>query len=215
MVYLWLFGISLVVGLSGAVMPGPLLTVTINETYRRGFIAAPLLVAGHAVLEGALLILLALGLDAIITKPLAFGIIGTAGGAVLLWMGTSMILEERDRSLHLDLERHEGKATGPFLAGLTTSVSNPYWILWWATFGLAWLSKALEHGAGGVAAFYLGHISADVIWYFFVALLVVTGKRFLSDRVYRWIIIGCGTFLLMLGARFIGDGLFTLVKLAT
>jgi threonine/homoserine/homoserine lactone efflux protein len=211
--YLWLFGVSLLVGLSGAVMPGPLLTVTINESYRRGFIAAPLLVAGHAVLEGMLLILLALGLDSFITEPAVFGIIGTAGGMVLFWMGVSMILEERDRPLHLDLERHEGKATGPFLAGLTTSVSNPYWVLWWATFGLAWLSKSLEHGAAGVVSFYLGHISADIIWYFFVALLVVTGKRFISDRVYRWIIIGCGIFLLLLGARFLGDGLFTLFGL--
>ncbi len=209
MTYLWLFGISLLVGLSGAVMPGPLLTVTINESYRRGFIAAPLLVAGHAVLEGGLLFLLALGLDSVITRPAAFAVIGTAGGAVLFWMGVSMVLEERDRPLSLDLEMREGKATGPFLAGLTTSVSNPYWILWWATFGLAWLSKALGHGVAGVASFYLGHVSADVAWYFLVALLVVTGKRFISDRVYRWIIIGCGTFLLLLGARFLGDGLFT------
>ncbi len=215
MTYLGLFGVSLLVGLSGAVMPGPLLTVTINESYRRGFIAAPLLVAGHAVLEGILLVLLALGLDAVITEPLFFGLIGTAGGAVLFWMGLSMIKEERDRPLHLDLEKHEGKATGPFLAGLTTSLSNPYWILWWATFGLAWLSKALEHGPAGVAAFYLGHISADIAWYFLVALLVVTGKRFISDRAYRWIIYACGTFLLLLGARFIGDGLYSLVKLAT
>lgn len=213
MTYLWLFGISLLVGLSGAVMPGPLLTVTINESYRRGFIAAPLLVAGHAVLEGALLVLLAVGLDSVITLPWVFGIIATAGGCVLIWMGISMIVEERDRHLRLDLERHEGKAARPFLAGLTTSLSNPYWILWWATFGLAWLSKALEHGPAGVAAFYLGHISADVVWYFFVALLVVTGKRFLSDRAYSWIITGCGTFLLLLGARFIGDGLFTLLWL--
>ena len=212
MVYLWLFGVSLLVGLSGAVMPGPLLTVTINESYRRGFIAAPLLVAGHAVLEGALLVALGLGLDGIITRPAVFGIIGTAGGGVLIWMGVSMVLEERDRRIRLDLESHEGKAVGPFLAGLTTSLSNPYWSLWWATFGLAWLSKSLQHGAAGVAAFYLGHISADVAWYFLVAALVVTGKRYLSDRLYRWIIIGCGVFLMLLGSRFMGDGLYNLVR---
>lgn len=212
MVYLWLFGISLIVGLSGAVMPGPLLTVTINESYRRGFIAAPLLVAGHAALEGALLLALAFGLGRVITRPEVFGVIGTAGGAFLLWTGISMILEERDRPARLDLERHDGRPTGPFIAGLVTSLSNPYWSLWWATFGLAWLSKSLEHGILGVASFYLGHISADVLWYFLVALLVVTGKRFLSDRAYRYIIIGCGAFLLVLGARFLGDGLHNLLR---
>ncbi len=211
MVYLWLFGVSFLVGLSGAVMPGPLLTVTVNESYRRGFIAAPLLVAGHAVLEGALLVALALGLNRVITRPGAFGVIATAGGAFLLWTGVSMVREERDRPARLDLEEHGGKPVGPFIAGLTTSLSNPYWSLWWATFGLAWLSRSLGHGVLGVASFYLGHISADVAWYFMVALLVVTGKRFISDRAYRWIIIGCAAFLLLLGARFMGDGLHSLL----
>ena len=63
----------------------------------------------------------------------------------------------------------------------------------------------------GVISFYLGHIMADILWYFLVALLVVTGKRFISDRVYNFIIIICGFFLVVLGGRFIADGLFRLL----
>jgi threonine/homoserine/homoserine lactone efflux protein len=96
---------------------------------------------------------------------------------------------------------------GPFVAGLTTSFSNPYWFLWWATFGLSWLLISMERGVAGVLSFYTGHIMADVLWYFLVAFLIVTGKRFLSDRVYSYIIIVCGGFLVVLGGRFIGAGL--------
>ncbi|MBC7252611.1 MAG: LysE family transporter [Actinobacteria bacterium] len=202
-----IFFISLGVGLSGALMPGPLLTVTIAESYHRGFIAGPLLVAGHAVLEGILVILLMLGLDRVIGNSLFFGLVGVAGGAFLFWMGLDMALEVRDGKLHLDLRDRGSARLGPFTAGLTASLSNPYWSLWWATFGLSWLLRSMERGAAGVLSFFTGHIMADVLWYFLVAFLVVTGRKFVSDRVYNYVILGCGVFLVVLGARFAGDGL--------
>ncbi len=206
-----IFFLSLGVGLSGALMPGPLLTVTINESYKRGFIAGPLLVAGHAVLEGSLVVLLVLGLDRVVGNDVFFGVVGMAGGAFLFSMGMRMALDVRDGRLQLDLQDRDTARLGPFLAGLTTSLSNPYWFLWWATFGLSWLLRSLERGVPGVLSFYTGHVMADVLWYFLVSFLVVTGKRFLSDRVYNYVILGCGTFLIVLGARFAGDGLAHLV----
>jgi len=206
-----IFFISLGVGLSGALMPGPLLTVTIAESYRRGFVAGPLLVAGHAVLEGSLVVLLVLGLDRVIGNDVFFGVVGVAGGAFLVWMGLGMVLEVRDGKLRLDLRDREDRKMGPFLAGLTTSLSNPYWSLWWATFGLSWLLRSMERGAAGVLSFYTGHIMADVLWYFTVAFLVVTGRRFISDRAYNLVILACGAFLVVLGGRFAGDGLYHLL----
>jgi threonine/homoserine/homoserine lactone efflux protein len=202
-----IFFVSLGVGLSGALMPGPLLTVTIHESYRRGFIAAPLLVAGHAVLEGSLVILLVLGLDRVVGNSVFFGVVGMAGGTFLIYMGLGMVVDVRDKRLRLDLQDQAGGKIGPFVAGLTTSLSNPYWFLWWATFGLSYLLRSLEHGAAGVISFYVGHVMADVLWYFMVAFLVVTGKRFFSDRIYNYIILLCGAFLIILGGRFIADGL--------
>ena len=155
--------------------------------------------------------LLVLGLDKVVHNSIFFRIVGLAGGAFLIWMGLGMVVDVRDGRLHLDLKKKGGTRIGPFVAGLTTSISNPYWSLWWATFGLSYLLLSLQHGPAGVVSFYVGHVMADVIWYFLVALLIVTGKRFLSDRVYNWVIVGCGAFLIVLGGRFIGSGLANLV----
>ena len=57
-----IFFTSMVVALSGAMMPGPLLTITITESTRRGVASGPLLIAGHAVLELVLVIALLFGL---------------------------------------------------------------------------------------------------------------------------------------------------------
>ena len=108
-----IFFVSLGVGLSGALMPGPLLTVTIHESYRRGFIAAPLLVAGHAVLEGSLVVLLVMGLDRVVGNNAFFGVVGVAGGAFLIWMGLNMVVDVRDRRLSLDLQDKPGPKSAP------------------------------------------------------------------------------------------------------
>ena len=52
---LYIFGGSFLVALTGAMMPGPVLTVTISESSRRGAWAGPLLMIGHALLELALI----------------------------------------------------------------------------------------------------------------------------------------------------------------
>ncbi|MHB8781462.1 MAG: LysE family transporter, partial [Candidatus Geothermincolia bacterium] len=136
-----------------------------------------------------------------------FGVVALAGGSFLLWMGTDMVLAVRAGRIRLDLQRRGRVRMGPFAAGMTTSLANPYWSLWWATFGLTWLGRALEHGAPGAVFFFAGHISADILWYSLVAFLVVSGRRFFSERLYRRVIIASGGFLVILGARFIADGL--------
>ncbi|MBN1636251.1 MAG: LysE family transporter, partial [Deltaproteobacteria bacterium] len=57
-----IFGSSFVIALSGAMVPGPLLTVTISESARRGAMTGPLLIVGHGILELLLLIAIMMGL---------------------------------------------------------------------------------------------------------------------------------------------------------
>lgn len=84
------FGTSFVIALSGALMPGPVLTVTISESSRRGFWAGPLIIAGHGILELGLVVLLLLGLGPYLRKDIVFGIIGVCGAIILIWMSLGM-----------------------------------------------------------------------------------------------------------------------------
>ena len=88
-------GTAFIVALSGAMMPGPLLTVTITETARRGFIAGPLLILGHGILELALVLALVFGLAALLTLDIVSKTVALAGGAFLIWMGAGMIRDAR------------------------------------------------------------------------------------------------------------------------
>lgn len=199
---LWgIFVTSFVIGLSGALMPGPLLTVTISQAAGRGWLVGPLVVLGHGILELSLVIGIAYGLGQFLSQGTVIAAIGVAGGAVLLWMGGTMLRDARKVSLRME-ERKGMAALHPVWAGILTSLSNPYWTVWWATIGLSYIAFSLKHGGPGISLFYTGHILADLAWYTLIALLVHFGKRLTSDRVYQAVIAVCGALLLFFGGYF-------------
>jgi threonine/homoserine/homoserine lactone efflux protein len=200
-----IFATAFTVGLSGAMMPGPLLTMAIGESGRLGFWAGPLLVLGHGLLELALVIGLLFGLGGFLAKTSVAGLIGLVGGAFLLWMGRELWLGARTQVLDLDGGSAPAKG-GPILAGITISASNPYWLMWWATIGAAYVNMALQHGTKGVALFLGGHLLADLAWYSLIAAAATAGKSFMSPRLYQGILGLCGLFLMALAAYFIYSG---------
>jgi threonine/homoserine/homoserine lactone efflux protein len=208
-------------GLSGALMPGPLLAVTISETARTGFWAGPLVVAGHGALELALIVALVMGLSRILSRPVAFGVLGIVGGAVLAWMAWGMLHvspAEANLAGHL-ATRGAGTAVSTFWRpiglGVWTSLANVYWIVWWGTFGMTLISRALKHGKAGLGVFWLGHVSSDFVWYTAVAAAVALGRNHLmTPAIYRVVLGICGVALLGLAAYFAFSGIRALVRRA-
>jgi threonine/homoserine/homoserine lactone efflux protein len=206
---------SFLVGLSGAMMPGPVLTVTIGETaarlrpdtpgamgraQARGALAGPLIVLGHGILEVLLVGAVVLGLGRLLTLGPVIGIIALLGGAVLTWMAWGMWKSVGSLSLRSgpqqNMRRH------PVLAGLLTTLSNPYWIIWWATIGLSYIAISLRLGLAGLVSFYVGHILSDLLWYGSVSLTLAMGRRLLTDRTYRGLVTACAVMLLGFGLYF-------------
>jgi threonine/homoserine/homoserine lactone efflux protein len=212
-----IFVSSFIIALSGALMPGPLLAVTIRDTTRRGFVAAPLLVLGHGILELALVALLVLGLAEWLKGEAAATVIALTGCGALLWMAAGMMREVR--SLRFDSGTANGAGTEsetvrglwrPVADGVVASISNPYWSFWWATIGLGYLVLSSGQGIAGVVFFFAGHILADAAWYLFVGLTVSMGRGRFTDRVYRGIVGVCAGFLFFFALSF---GYFGVTKL--
>lgn len=199
MILITLAGTSFVVALSGALMPGPLLAVTVDRAVRRGWKAGPLVSAGHAALEAGLLAVVVLGFGNVLRRPPVMAGISVVGGLLLVWMGQNMVRTARS----LDLSPAGGRGGSPVLDGILVSASSTYWILWWVTVGLAYVGLALPLGAPGVAAFFLGHVAADFAWYTAVSAAVAGGRNRIPPALYRGLTLGCGIFLVLLGIRFI------------
>jgi threonine/homoserine/homoserine lactone efflux protein len=195
-----IFFSSFIIAVSGALMPGPLLTVTISESARRGFWVGPMIIAGHAILEILLLATITFGLAEFITRPAVIGAIGILGGLILLWF--SLLMLKSLKSLKVDMEASGSYTENPFLAGILMSLANPYWTIWWATIGLGYVIISMKFGIIGLALFFTGHILADLIWYSSISLMISRGKRFISDSIYRGVVAVCAMLLLVFGSYF-------------
>jgi len=210
MLFTTLFITSFIVALSGAVMPGPLLTVTISESSRRGMFVGPMLIAGHAALELALVAALLMGLAPVLRMESVFIVIALAGSAVLLWMGCGMLKSLSGLTLKVAADK-DVKRRNLFLSGALMSVVNPYWSIWWATIGLGYILHSMDSGAMGVAAFFSGHIMGDLFWYAAVSTAIWKGRNLLSDRGYRILIGACALFLIVFSCLFAWSGLQKLI----
>ena len=219
------FFLSLVTSLSGALMPGPLFTYTIARTLRteRGWLVGARVIAGHAAIEALLVCCLALGLVGFLRAPAAAKIIGVAGAALLLYMGTGLIRETiAGRGIDMGgagtgdgapagagaAGTGAGAGAGGFMArlsppvaGALVSMGNPYWWVWWETVGAAFLVR-FDIGFTTwplLLAFFVGHEVGDLGWYLAVSTAVSLGRRTIPRSFIAWLLGACGVAIVAFG----------------
>ncbi len=208
---LTIFITSFFIAFSGAMMPGPLMTMTIGESARSGPWVGPKMIAGHAVLEIALLLALFFGLAPLFKNEIFFVGVAMVGGLIMIWMAQSMFRSLP--TLEIKAETTSGKTINLYLAGILMSLANPYWIIWWATIGLGYVLVSKELGFAGIAFFFVGHILGDLVWYSAISIAIGKGRKFFSNKFYRILVGVCAAFLAMFAVWLIWDGIMKLIKI--
>ena len=199
---------SFAVALSGALAPGPFLTMVIVRSLEKGPWTGPLAVLGHMILELGLLLALVFGLAGLLQQRVFMIPVFLAGGGVLLWMAIDLLLNARKMAASAFAPSSSGLGRlHPVLAGVVVSLSNPYWLVWWLVIGLGLVMQSMKFGPAGLAVFFAGHILADLVWYSLVSFSVAAGKKFIRGTVYRIIIMICGLMLLGFGGWFLYAGI--------
>jgi len=210
--FLTIFFGSLVVSFSGALMPGPVTITAIERSARGGAAAAAFVGVGHAILELFVTVGLAIGLLSV-NAPAAKAAVGMVGGAVLVWMGLGMWKSARTAELKQAAGGEIQRARrGALLAGVVTSLSNPYWFLWWLTIGAGFVASASDRGPVAVAAFYVGHISGDLVWLVLLGFAAAKGAELMSQQAYRRVLWACALLLIAFGALFVTVGVGSIRK---
>lgn len=202
------FVFSFLVSFGAVVSPGPVSAAIVTESPRQGWRVGPLIAAGHTGLELIIVILISLGLSTGLASPAIQRLISFGGGLFLLFIGITYIVQALRGTIRLPEPEHSippRSAAALLGLGVITTISNPFWYTWWVTVAAGYLGQAGELGLAAVAAFYLGHISADFGWDTTLSLATSAGARWLTDRLYRMLILLTGGFMLYLGGVFLGN----------
>lgn len=210
-----LFATAFLVGLTGAMIPGPMTSVAVHHSVGLGWIAGPVIVSGHAVLEAMMVAAIAFGASQFLTDPLFTGLVGILGGLALIYMGISIVrtaggvqLAGASQESGVGLGKQTARSfAAAIAAGLTTSLSNPSWPVWWGTVGAGHVTLALRScGAPGVVAFYAGHILSDLAWYTLLTSAVAVGGRRISQQSMSAVLKVLGIFMIAIACYFVMSG---------
>ena len=121
--FLALLSLGLVVGLSGAVIPGPLLAFTVFDTSRKKTITGHRIILGHAIWESVIVLIILLGFGGVITQNTL--LIYIVGGVALAIMGISMI-----RSKGKEISMENSKVNSSLIGGIFYTAFNPTQPVW-------------------------------------------------------------------------------------
>jgi threonine/homoserine/homoserine lactone efflux protein len=144
------------------------------------------------------MLLVYLGLAAVLKHRSTQLIIGVLGGLMLVWMGYGMIRKWRQQAEAAD----HALSMSPVLAGVVTTVGNPYFFLWWASVGAMLVSRSLAFGLSGVLLFMVTHWLCDLGWNSLVSYLTYRSRRLWSPLVHRAVFTACGVTLAGFGLYF-------------
>lgn len=201
-----IFAAAFVVGLSGALMPGPVTVVAIDHAVRSTWLAGTLTAAGHGLVEIAMVLVIVAGLNRLMRHRAAAAAVSVVGGLVLLWMGWDMVVSAPATVLPAGVSAPQEtlRTLGASLAaGAVATCGNPYWFLWWVTVGASQLAWSQDQVRGGLWVFTAGHVSSDVVWLTAVSAAAATGRRFLTDEAYQVILYVMGAAVALMGLYFI------------
>jgi threonine/homoserine/homoserine lactone efflux protein len=186
------------ISLSGVLAPGPVTAAAIGMGSRHR-LAGVLLALGHGIVEFPLMVLLIFGVGTFLQAPTVGRAIGLIGGGFLIFMAIQMF-----RGLAKMQAQDAATARGgPLAAGIVLSAGNPYFLVWWATVGLALITTARDFGAWAFVLFALAHWSCDLVWLTILSWASFKGSTFFGPKAQRTVLAVCAAAMLGFGLYFI------------
>lgn len=191
---------AVTISLTGVMGPGPITAATLAAGARHRH-AGLTMAVGHGIVELPLLLLIVAGLGRFFQIEGVKIAIGLVGGGFLIVLGLQMLRDVRKPAAQA--APVTGRST--LVTGILLTAGNPYFLLWWATVGLALATQASQLGLLAFALFGVVHWCCDLVWLEILSQTSYRGARVFSEKSQRIVLGVCGVALLFFAAKFLLD----------
>ena len=204
-----LFASAFGVTFATVVVPSPSTVAASRLAVRDGTRAAAIFLAAVLTLDTLVFLVLVFGFHPLLSSIGAASYLVAAAGLGLTIAGTVMAMTARRDAGRLvessqeDVDEHEPKTRGPFLAGLLVPSANPGFWIWWTTVGTSFIHAARKWGDVGLALLLVAFISGAAAWYIALLWALHHGRQLFSQRVEEKV-------LFVLGLAMVGFGMYLL-----
>ncbi len=193
------FLVVVLISASGVMAPGPLFASCVSHGLNGGAKAGLKMACGHTIVEFPLVVLIGLGAFSLELVPHFREIIALLGAISLFVFAGLQVRSVLKKSIAVFERKH-----GPFLAGIILSALNPFFLVWWFTIGFKLISDSLLIASfWGIVIMFLYHIWMDYAWLGFIGFISNKGRKILSNKNYKILIIGLSGVLVYFGITFV------------
>lgn len=207
------------VGISAAIIPGPMMFATIGASFHKGWRAGPSIFIGHSLVELVFFVLILVGASPFLGRSM-ISHLAIIGGLMMVVFGLLMIQKAKEVStMDFSISASSMNLSSGFIssgivtsalnpfsgtvsAGIITSALNPFFVTWWLTAGSAIILQEYLTGILSVIAFVVGHWIADLGFLVAVSTSFSRGTEVISQPTHKKLVYLCGSFMAFFGLWF-------------
>ena len=170
-------------GIAFSAPPGVINIETVRQGLRNGYWPALAVGLGSLIGDGAYAILAFNGLGLVAENNIIKFTIGLIGICFLIYLAISTF---RIKNLPKTETRvMSNKNQTAFVNGVILSLTNPWAIAFWLSFGGIFVSSGISTGSQNLWFFLATFLAGTALWVFIFSGLIVFGKKYINDRMFH------------------------------
>ena len=199
MLFFSAFGLSLALW----AVPGAVTTEALRRGFTRRWWSVSFILLGTLAGDALWASVSFLCAAILVRNTLAQGLLGALEAMVLLSLAW-VSLKDGWNKRHA--EARETPIHGDGATGAMLSLLSPYTITFWlGVNGMTFAANGSSVHALGLGVFFSGFLLAAVVWGLFLSGVVLFGRRFVCQGLFRWMNFGCGLVLGYFGRSRLGS----------